>query len=400
VSAPEDQGIGTRAADLGAWEKMQLGWFDYEVAVAGQTRRLWLGPHEYNSDRPQGLVVVLPPKEVSTDLGAPASGEAQWWSGSGDNLDHTLTRAVDLTGVSSATLAFQARYDIEIDYDYLYVQASTDGGGTWTSLDGTVDGRPFVRDASGNPALSGTQEAWAAVTVPMDAYAGEDVLFRFRYLTDGAVAPVGFFADDITLTADGERVLADGAESGVEGWEADGFSIAGASLTQEYDHYYIASHRDYVSYDQYLRTGPYNFGFLPDRPDLVEHFPYQDGLLVSYWDTSQPDNNTSQHPGQGLVLPIDANPRPIYNLTGQPWRARVAAYDAPFSLEKSDSFTLHLNGEPSYIRGQSAKPLFDDTRQYWYSETPTVGVKLPATGTTIRVLEQDGTSMRIRLGNR
>ena len=29
------------------------------------------------------------------------------------------------------------------------------------------------------------------------------------------------------------------------------------------------------------------------RPDWVEHFPYQNGLLVSYWDTSQADNNES-----------------------------------------------------------------------------------------------------------
>ena len=43
-------------------------------------------------------------------------------------------------------------------------------------------------------------------------------------------------------------------------------------------------------YDKYLQTGPYNFGF-PSQPDWVEHFPYQNGLLVSYWDTTQSDNN-------------------------------------------------------------------------------------------------------------
>ena len=61
---------------------------------------------------------------------------------------------------------------------------------------------------------------------------------------------------------------------------------------RSYDHYYIASNRTYTAYDRYLQTGPYNFGF-PDRPDWVEHFPYQNGLLVSYWDTSFSDNNES-----------------------------------------------------------------------------------------------------------
>ncbi len=34
-------------------------------------------------------------------------------------------------------------------------------------------------------------------------------------------------------------------------------------------------------------------------PDYVDHFAYQDGLLIHYWDTSQADNNTGLHPGEG-----------------------------------------------------------------------------------------------------
>ena len=33
--AAGDSAIGTRAADLGAWDKLQLGWLDYEIVVAG-----------------------------------------------------------------------------------------------------------------------------------------------------------------------------------------------------------------------------------------------------------------------------------------------------------------------------------------------------------------------------
>ena len=72
-------------------------------------------------------------------------------------------------------------------------------------------------------------------------------------------------------------------------------------------------------------------------------------------------------------------------------------YDAPFSLKKADSFTLHLNSQPQYIRGQDAEPLFDDTKKYFYEELPNHGVKLPAAGVKIKVQEQDGTSMKVRI---
>src|SRR4029079_9653545 len=120
-------------------------------------------------------------------------------------------------------------------------------------------------------------------------------------------------------------VFSDGAENGANGWTLNKFSAVGASLTHASDQFYVASNRTYTSYDRYLQTGPYNFGF-PDRPNWAEHFPYQNGLLVSYWDTSYGANNESAHAGNGQILVIDANPRPLYNLEGQLWRGRIQTY--------------------------------------------------------------------------
>jgi immune inhibitor A len=395
VGAP-GEALGTRAADLSAWDKLQLGWLDYEVVVAGQDRQIDVGPHEYNSDKAQGVVVVLPDKQVSTNYGAPFAGTKMYWSGKGDDVDNSAVRDLDLRGKTSASLTLKARYDIEADFDYLYVQVSTDGGQNWTSLDGTVNGAAFPKDGSNAPALSGTQATWADVSVPLTSVVGKQAKFRFRYLTDGGVAPDGFFADNIKITADGATILDDGAEGATTGWTLNGFKTTTGTETAAFDNFYIATNRTYASYDRHMQTGPYNFGF-PDRPDYVEHFPYQDGLVVSYWDTSQGDNNSSQHPGEGLILPIDANPEPIYNLQGQPWRPRIAGYDAPFSLQKSDSFTLHAAGRASYIRGKAAQPLFDDSKTYWFAEQPTAGVKVPKAGVKIRVQSQQGTSMSVRV---
>jgi len=398
LSGAQDQGIGTRSGDLGAWEKLQLGWLDHEVALPGQDRRYVLGPHEYNTANPQALVVMLPDKEVTTDLGAPYAGARQWWSDAGDDVEHTMTRTLDLeTATATASLSLKARYDTEEGYDHVYAQVSADGGATWTSVDGTVDGEAFGTGAGGTPALDGESGGPVDMVVPLDAYVGQTVDFRFLYRTDGAVAERGFFADEIVLTVDGEPVFRDGAEQGANGWVLDGVRAVGASETQAYAHYYIASNRQYVSYDQYLRTGPYHFGFLPDRPDLVEHFGYQNGLLVSYWDTSFDDNNTSVHPGAGLVLPIDSHPQLMNRPDGAPWRGRVQIYDAPFTRELADSFTLHHNGQPGSILGQRGVSTFDDTQRYWYPELPTVGVVTPGVGVGIRILREQGTTMTVRV---
>ena len=62
--------------------------------------------------------MLLPDKEVSTNIGAPASGASYYFSGSGNNLDVRMSRAVTLP--AGASLSAQVRYDIETDWDYAY----------------------------------------------------------------------------------------------------------------------------------------------------------------------------------------------------------------------------------------------------------------------------------------
>ncbi|MBQ1026328.1 immune inhibitor A domain-containing protein [Micromonospora sp. C95] len=398
LGAKHDGGIGERGGDLGAWNKLQLGWLDYEVVVAGQKRTLTLGPQEYNTKQAQAAVVVLPEREYTFDNGAPYEGDKQFFSGNADDLNSTMTRTFDLTGKSSATLSMKGRYSIEADYDYLFFETSLDGGQTWTSQNGTVDGEPLKEISPGRFALDGSSDdEWVDIEIPLDQVAGGSVGFRLRYQTDGGVSEGGFFGDAVTLTADGETVFTDGAESDADGWTlAGGFEVVEATYTRSFANYYIAGTRQYISYDKYLKTGPYFFGYENTKPDYVDHYAYQEGLLISYWNTRWADNDTFAHPGEGRNMIIDAHPRPIYNLTGQPWRARIQVYDAPFSLKKADSFTLHLNSQPQYIRGQAAQPLFDDTKKYWFPELPNHGVKLPATGTKIKVLKQNGINTKVR----
>ncbi|WP_210650947.1 immune inhibitor A domain-containing protein [Nocardioides sp. SYSU D00065] len=416
VSAAGDQGIGTRAADLGVWDKLQLGWLDYETVVAGQDRTIDLGPHEYNSAKAQGVAVVLPDKQIATELLAPAEASKQWYSGAGNNYQSSMSRSGLAIPAGTTTLTLKAAWNIEEDYDYGYVEVqSPAGSGSWTPLDtSAIDpDTDSDTDPDNDPAkesgIDGVSDGYVPATFDLSAYAGQTIGLRVRYTTDGAVQGQsadlgwsGLLVDDIKVTNGANTVLADGAETSPNGWSLSGFASVGASFNTPYDQFYLASNRTYVSYDKYLQTGPYNFSF-PERPDFVEKFPYQDGLLVNYWDSSYADNNTSQHPGGGLVLPVDANPEAHYNLQGQAWRGRIQTYDAPFGLQRSDSFYLTAGGRRSYIRGRAANPLFDDSDPNRYFQPfvdaglPRVGVKVAGAGVQIQVLEQNGTSMRIRV---
>jgi immune inhibitor A len=395
-----DQAIGTKPGDLGAAEKFNLGWLDYEVVPAGQTRTLKLGPSEYNSREAQAAVIVLPKKKVTTELVKPKSGANEWWSGSGDNLQNTLTRTVTLPA-GSASLAFQAAWDIEDcghdACDYAFVEV--DDGTGWTAIPGSIT------EAAENNGIDGRSD-WVPATFDLSAYAGKTVGLRFRYSTDGGAGGKGFFFDDLKLTAGGTDLLTDGAEAGSNGWTVKGFAITTGTETKLFDHRYIATNRRYVSYDKYLQYGPYNFGWrdkpapAQNKPNLVEHYAYQQGVLITYVDMSVGDNNTNVHPGTGMALVVDSHPRPIYRLDGLPWRARIQVYDAPFGRQKADSMTLHFGGQSNYIRGQDGAPLFDDTKQYWYPELPNHGVKLPAAGVKLNVVKEDGNIVTVKISKK
>ena len=158
-----------------------------------------------------------------------------------------------------------------------------------------------------------------------------------------------------------------------------------------YENYYIAENRVYWGYDQSLKTGPYNFGFLndPDRQNWVEHFPYQNGLLVWYLDYSYPDNNVGDYCLAGICggffLPVDAHPNLLIRPDGKVWRPRIQSYDSTFGLERTDRIRLHLNSVGKTYGGLPANPVFDDSKSYWSPPNTLTGTSAgPACGCRTR----------------
>lgn len=392
--------IGDLPGDMTAWDKYQLGWLDYDTAKAATKSTHKLGVSEYNTSNKQALVVDLPDKAVTTAVTTPAEGAKQWWSDMGDNLSNTLSRPVDLTGKSKASLDLAGWWDIEADYDYLYTEVSTNGGTSWTAIDGTADGKAIPRDASDKPALTDVSGKYQTLSYSLDAYAGKKIDIRFRYATDGGAGGIGFAADTIAVNADGAALFTDNAEGDDNGWTAKGFSRVGSSFTKDYPQFYFAENRQYVSYDQTLKVGPYNFGFANTRPDWVEHYPYQNGLLIWLWDTSQKDNNVSTHPGQGLILPIDAHAKPLKWSDGTVMRNKIQPFDAPFSWYPTDGFTLHNGDVATKIKPQLGVPVFDDHKgTYWYKENKTGSVQVADTNTRISIVNEplNGSTVTVKV---
>ncbi|MCW2636025.1 MAG: ina [Blastococcus sp.] len=407
-------GIGTRPIHMGAWEKLFLGWLDYEVVDYKEKVDLKLGPAEFNSRSRQAVIMLLPDKQVEITIGTPIPGGDGdfFYSGSGNNLDNTMLTPKP-TGAT--TVQAQVNYEIEKGWDYAYA-GYVDTNGDFVSLPTNLSDtdNPATPEDEENPnsqnfghGISGSSgNVWETLTadvsgVPDGAQVG------FRYWTDTAAAEKGFMVDGVTF---------DAAPVADEAWTLDGFTETVGTEQSAFFNAYIAENRTYTGYDAGLKTGPYNFGF-PTKPDWAERLPYQNGLLISYWNEQYSDNNVGEHPGEGLILPVDAHTGLLYEpndnegespYDGESWRPRVQSYDSTFGRQKTDRITLHDpdTGVAKTYGGLAAVPTFDD-RKDWYVEEGEqrdangwTGVNVPKTGTKITVLNTSGandTFMQVRI---
>ncbi len=130
------------------------------------------------------------------------------WGGTGDLVDHWAI--FETTG--GGTLSFDTMYEIEEGWDFGFVQVSTDGGQTWTSLANeytTSEHNPAAHPkiVENVPGLTGSSGGWINMSFDLSAYAGQDILVAFRYVTDWATTLDGWYVDNIyvddTLISDG-----------------------------------------------------------------------------------------------------------------------------------------------------------------------------------------------------
>jgi len=108
---------------------------------------------------------------------------------SGANSGNLVSPAIDLTGLTEATLHFWTRWEIEgVDanmFDLMYVEISTDGGSNWSTI-GTLNPINDVSNAHYENYSSGGSKAtpvWVHPTFDISSYVGNVVKIHFRFDT-------------------------------------------------------------------------------------------------------------------------------------------------------------------------------------------------------------------------
>jgi immune inhibitor A len=395
--AEANEGIGTHPGLMGPEEKMFLGWLDYRDVNLGQSGTFALDPAlDANAANAQAIKVNLPAKTTSKAYTTPASGQYAWWTGSADDLNESITRAVP--AASRVTVDAKAWYDIESGYDFLYGEYSTDGGKNWSRAS-----KPVTGSSSGK---------WTTLRFSYEA-GGAATQFRFRYSTDGGTHLAGAFLDDVVAKSGGTTLFTDDVEQ-AGGWTATGlWKRSTGTETVTADSYYLLENRQYVGADDPLRTGPYQFSFAYTAPDKVEFFSFRPGLLVWLVDHTVEDNNTSVHPGTGLTLPVDARPAPFRYPDGTAPSNRRQPFDATFGLQDVPKMCLHKEVLAGKGKSQTVAtveacadanagiPTFNDSdpAAYYSTANPQNSVKVAGRGVTATVTAQSGNVLTVSVTN-
>lgn len=227
-------GIAGNAAETGVVaEGMPYeGWVrpyasNYVVVQAGPGRTI-----RFRGDRAASLMGQPPPP----------GARAEWWSNRGDRMDATLTRSLDLSSATTAHLSYDIWYDVERDFDYGYVEVSTDGT-TWkpvstehTTLqdpNGASYGAGYTGVSGDSPAASGPglrTPSWVHETIDLSPYAGAAVSLRFEYVTDDSYNGPGIAVANLAVPEIGWY---DNPERR-DGWQSQGWLPTTNRVPQEY----------------------------------------------------------------------------------------------------------------------------------------------------------------------
>ncbi len=130
-----------------------------------------------------------------------------WWSGLGNMINVELISQAVTVNPADPTLTLVTKYGIETNWDFGFVQVSTDNGATWTSLSNSYTTSEYLTDVqaivNNLPGLTDYNPDWpnfTTMTFDLSPYAGQTVLINFRYMTDEATNYEGWFINTATVS--------------------------------------------------------------------------------------------------------------------------------------------------------------------------------------------------------
>lgn len=161
----------------------------------------------------------------------PHSGEYYFWSNKADQSDMTLTQTFDFRNVEGPIiLEYFVWYDLETDWDYVYLLAS-ENGKEWLQLKPARCTEENISGSNLGCGYNGASGGWVVENVDLTKYAGKAVTLQFEYLTDASLTGEGFLLDDMRIESIGYETDFEEDEGG---WVAKGFVRMMNSLPQTY----------------------------------------------------------------------------------------------------------------------------------------------------------------------
>jgi hypothetical protein len=125
------------------------------------------------------------------------SATHSFYSGQGNGLNNKVTSQNSINVQTGDSLKIWCWYYTENNWDYAYVEISTDGGANFFSIPGTITTNNNPNGTNLGNGITGQSGGWVQGKFPLASYVGQKILIRLRYVTDGAQYYEGFYADDI-----------------------------------------------------------------------------------------------------------------------------------------------------------------------------------------------------------
>jgi len=172
---------------------------------------IWLNP----TDLKNVTKLLFDGQEYTTFPTAWTVQDGKLWSGTGDLVDNWAI----FETVGGGTLSFDTTWDLEESWDFGFVQVSTDGGHTWTSLPdnegySTDNHHPsaYEKVVVNMPGLTSSITDAVTLTYDLSAYAGQNILIAFRLVTDWATHSGGWWIDNVSVD---DTLIFDGTDASV-----------------------------------------------------------------------------------------------------------------------------------------------------------------------------------------
>jgi len=228
-------------------------------------------------------VLIYVEGEITSGPGPYGGSGFSWYSGVGAWSWRSLSQTFDLTGKTVITLEFQTYFQIEMDWDYGYVEVYDQDTLEWYTLNDPLvemyndDGVlvpmvDYIAHDQDNPnciddreptaynaterwhAFSGDSGGWIPVSMDLSPFAGHVIDLYFTTWQDGAFTLQQMYVDNIAITADGNPIpfyFDDVPNETPAGWDTtpnfDGggsWSISVAYAVNNWQATYIETHKE------------------------------------------------------------------------------------------------------------------------------------------------------------